>query len=728
MPQVQPPKAPPLSRRSFMRLGAAALLLSAAPERAAGMGLNPARPALGAVRTAKGYCPFCQVRCTYNARLIRTEDGEILHDLVGDPGNRWTGGAMCPKGLSMIELARSPHRLTEPMLRTPGGWQTIGYPEAVELVVERLRELRERHGDKIASRLALTSPLWDCRESELAALMTMRLAGGVNVMPAGEVCISSASNVLSILLGANTSTTTVNEILNCKTLVLWGANLNELYPPYTRWLELARQKGVEIIYLDFRKTRTSKWCSWQIMPRPGTDGAIVLGAIKYVLDNRLYDPDYYLNQTSGREELAEAVQSYSPARAARVSGVPERELLRLYAALGASPATIIWMGGAISRYTNGIATIRGIISLQGIRGQLLGPGKGVLTMEGGKPEGEKEFVDHICGEAAGPGVNFRRLLSAMSKGEIDLLFLNSSYRRYPDTRRVKAALEKVPFIVHRGFFMTEETEACHLFIPASFSPESSGSHYGAEKQVVWRDKMLDPPGSCVPDWQFYRDVGRRLAPDKYPDFSGPEELYEMFRRAVPSWTGMTLERLKASPDGVVWPVYEPDGPERLGSQFHEGRLFTEDGKFALSSKVLGPLRWDLPKGSPLGRDFKAEFPLICTQGKLLAHWQQTLTNFAGSLAQFSNGRYFNVHPDTAAELGLAEGDTAVLETETGALEGRIEISPEILPGCVFTPSHLTGSSPYPQTRSPHVNNIMPNYWDRISAQFNGIGCRLVKKA
>jgi formate dehydrogenase major subunit len=324
-------------------------------------------------------------------------------------------------------------------------------------------------------------------------------------------------------------------------------------------------------------------------------------------------------------------------------------------------------------------------------------------------------------------VNFRRLLAAMQNGTLDLLFLNSSYRRYPDTKTVRAALEKVPFIVHRGYFMTEEMEVAHLFIPSTFSPESQGSMYGAEKQVVWRDRMLAAPGSCVPDWRFYRDVGLRVAPDVYPDFRDPAELYEMFRKTVPSWTGMALERLKASPDGVVWPVEREGGEERTGCQFREGRLFTEDGKLDLNSRVFGPLRWDFPKGSPFGGDASPEYPLVLTQGKVLTHWQQTLTNFSGALAQVSNGRYINVHPETAAELGLSDGDTVSLETATGAVEGRLETDGRILPGCVFTPSHLSSSSPWPQNRSEHINSIIPNYWDRISAQFNGVGCRLAKK-
>nr|WP_308775429.1 molybdopterin-dependent oxidoreductase [uncultured Bilophila sp.] len=215
------------SRRHFLQYGMAAIagggalgcLPGHAPQALAG---TPAP----ADELVKGYCPFCQVRCTYHARV---RNGKIL-ELIGDRDNRWAGGAMCPKGMSIVELIGSPHRLVQPMLRQGSAWKTISYAEAVNVVVDKLRASRAQHGDKIAGRLALTSPLWDCRESELAALMAMRTAGGVNVMPAGEVCISTASNVLGMLLGANTSTTTVNEIVNAQTLVLWGANISETRP------------------------------------------------------------------------------------------------------------------------------------------------------------------------------------------------------------------------------------------------------------------------------------------------------------------------------------------------------------------------------------------------------------------------------------------------------------------------------------------------------------------
>lgn len=720
---------PTFSRRQVLKYGAvlvaggAAGVLPPSGMEAGAMGFGFERSrAPKQVVSVKGYCPFCQVRCTYHARV---EDG-VLTSLVGDAGNRWTGGAMCPKGMAMVELVSSPHRIVHPMLRTESGWKRITYPEAIDLIVAKIGEAMRKYGREAGNHIALTSPLWDCRESELAALLTMRMAGSVHLMPAGEVCISSASNMLGLMLGINTSTTTVDEILNCETLVLWGANINELYPPYTRWLDMAKDKGVKIVYIDPRRTRTSLWSGMQLQPKPGTDGVLALGALRFIIESGSFDPDYVARLTGDFDLLKEDVASYTPEKVSEITGLNKEELATFHAVLANSRSTIVWLGGALSRYTNGIQSLRAIIALQGIRDNLIGRGKGILTMEGGKPAGEAEFIDHVCGPNPAPRMNFRRLRLAMGKGEIAVLFLNSSYRRYPDSKGVLAALGKVGFIVHRGFFKTEETEVAHLFVPATFSPESQGSHYGAEKQVVWRDKALEAPGECVPDWQFYRDIGRKLAGDKYPDFETPADLYRRFCEAIPSWKGMTLEKVRTSPDGMVWPRTSEHDRERTGTSFVDGRLLTPDGKMGMNDQVFGRIEWEPPKGSPLGKDKDPGFPLILTQGKVLHHWQQTLTNFSKGLAQFSNGRYVNIHPDTAARFDLKQGERVLIETATGSVEARVDVTDAIIPGIIFTPSHLTRSSPFPENRSEHINTILPNYWDRISSQTNGVGCTLKK--
>lgn len=64
--------------------------------------------------------------------------GKVL-SLTGEKGNYWTGGAMCPKGMSIVELIGSPYRITEPMRRKENGeWERVTYAQAVDMVAERM--------------------------------------------------------------------------------------------------------------------------------------------------------------------------------------------------------------------------------------------------------------------------------------------------------------------------------------------------------------------------------------------------------------------------------------------------------------------------------------------------------------------------------------------------------------------------------------------------------------
>lgn len=713
------------SRRNFLKLSAGIVAsgtaLSSSPK-AHAMGQKISKSTEPA-KLVKGYCPFCQVRCTYHAEV---RNGKIER-IIGDKDNRWTGGSMCPKGLSIAELMESPHRLVHPMKKeADGSWTKISYDEAVKLTAQKMRACLDTHKDAAGDRIAMTMPLWDSRESELAALITLNMAGSVHAMPPGETCVSTAANMLTMMAGTGNPTTTVNEILNSKLLILWGANLCELYPAYSRWLVMAKEKNVQIVYIDPRSTSTSNFVDFQVHPIPGTDGVLAMGIINYLVQNELLDEEKARELVPELDVLKEDVQSYSLEQVEAITGVPQDQVIKLAEIIGKSDRTIVWFGGSICRYTNGIPTVRTVILMQGITGNMIGEGRGILTMHSGKPGGEHEFVEAMSGKNTRAKMNFRRLRLAMSKKKLDILFLNSSYRRYPDGKGVREAIGNVPFVVHCGFYMTPEAEISHLFVPMTFSPEAAGSAYGNEKETVWRDQIVEAPGECVTAMKFYSDVGREVFGDKYPYFNTPEEMYNKFCEVVPSWKGLTLERVRKSPDGLVWPIYEENGEERLGCVFTEGKLLTPDGFMKVNDKVFGRIKWTAPKDSPYAPKANQDFPLIFTQGKVVHHWQHTVTNYSPSLAQFSQGRTVSVHPDTAKKYELADGDKVYLETPVGKTEAKLIVSEAILPGTVFTPSHLCPSAPFEQNKGIAVNDIVPNNWDRISCQHNGVGCRLTK--
>jgi formate dehydrogenase major subunit len=634
---------------------------------------------------------------------------------------------MCPKGQALVELTYSPHRLLFPLKREGESWKRILYSDAVKLVTEHIMRLKEESPEDFSHQVVLFAPLWESRESELTAKMALHLAGFPDICHPGDACIGNTGAALNLCLGSPITPTTLDEVLATETIVLWGNNIAEIYPLYIQWIDESREKGVKVTYIDPRKTPTSNHVDQQLMPCPGTDGALALGIIRVLIKENLYNRAYVKKYVNGFGELASACESYTPERVAATTWIPQEKLLNFARRLGASKRTILWLGGSLSRYTNSIQTVRAIIALQAITGHLSGPGKGIMSVQAGKPGDGEAFEEFYSSPDIVPALSFRKILYNMERGRVKVLLLNSSYRRYPDANRVKNAIRKVEFVVYRGFFMDEEAKLAHLIIPGTMVFESSGSQYGAQRQVVWREKAIPSPGETAEDWRFYRDLGRIINRGHFPQFERVEEVYELFRKHSPTWGGLTLDRLRRDFTGISWPCPSAEHPGTRGTLYPGDRFLTKDGKVELRSASLGPISWSEPEGSPKGNPEKAKsFPLIFLQGKVVQHWQQTYTNWSAYMAQFSEGNYVQVHPETVKALGIKNGDQVYLETEKGKIRAEVKVSELIPPEVVWTPSHPEPASPYRGNVGESINTIIPGYWDQVSAQFNGFGCRLTK--
>lgn len=717
-----------ISRRGFLKAGISTIGGGILCDGERSLSVAEAAEAGGPAfdREVDSCCQFCQVRCTTKVQVLN----EKVVNVFGNPENYWTGGAMCPKGKSAVELTYSPDRILYPLVRDGSGWKRISYPDAIEMIASRILEVKRKYPEDFAHRVALFMPLWESRESELAALMAMQIAGFPDACSPGDTCIGNTATALRLCLGTANSTTNMDEIFNSKTMVLWGCNLSEISPPYMRWIVAAREKGVRIIYIDPRLTATSNFCDIQVRPRPGSDGALALGIAHVLIKERLFDEDYIKTHVTGFEDLEKAVQDYTPEKTSKITWLPAEQIVDLARILGKSPRTLLQLGGSISRYTNGIRTVRNIIALQAITNNLDGPGKGIMDILGGKPGGEDEFIEHYRAPEMSPKLAFRKVLNNMKNGDIDVLLLNSTYRRYPDAGGVRDAITKVGFVVYRGHFMTDEAELAHVIIPGCMPFETSGSQYGAQRQVTWRNKVIEKPGETVGEQEFYTDLGKKLSPGKFPSFRTAEEMYEALREKIPSWGGVTLERVKASNSGFIWPCLSVDEPESKGSIFRDGKFLTDDGKVLLNFKPMGPIGWEEPEGSPTNPKTTdpGKFPLYFTQGKVVNHWHHSYTNWSFYMGQFSEGNVVYVHPETALSLQLQSGDWAYLETQVGKLKAKVKVSESVLKGVVWTPAHPTPKSPVPGNQGTVLNTIVPNYWDKVAAQFNGFGCRLVKVA
>jgi anaerobic selenocysteine-containing dehydrogenase len=80
-------------------------------------------------------CPYCGVGC---GLYVAVEDGRAV-GLEYMPEHPVSEGSLCPKGNAVLEILEHPERLRHPMKKVDGGWKHISWPEALDLVSQKIK-------------------------------------------------------------------------------------------------------------------------------------------------------------------------------------------------------------------------------------------------------------------------------------------------------------------------------------------------------------------------------------------------------------------------------------------------------------------------------------------------------------------------------------------------------------------------------------------------------------
>ncbi len=205
------------------------------------------------------------------------------------------------------------------------------------------------------------------------------------------------------------------------------------------------------------------------------------------------------------------------------------------------------------------------------------------------------------------------------------------------------------------------------------------------------------------------------------DRGGPERILDFTLRTGPfgdrygeNPDGVTLEKLKAQPNGINFGPMVPQVPEILG---------TADGKIRLAPQYLLD---DLPRLAE--RLDRAPDELVLVSRRHLRSNNSWLHN-VGPLMKGKDRCTLLMHDDDATKRGVTTGDLVTVASASGQIEVPVEVTGAIMPGVVSMP-HGWGHGK-PGTRmaiandSPGVNtNILspPTFIDEPSGNgaLNGI--------
>ncbi len=295
-----------LSRRSFVKMAATTTALAGL---AASLGNSfiEADSALAAetsteqcVRTS---CRACISNCAVkayvrNGRVVRLEGDEI------DPMSK---GRLCAKGLSGIQALYNPNRMKYPMKRIgergTNEWERISWTEAIDTITDALMELYEKDDPMqlTVSTGGGGNPQFYSPHRFLTAF-----GGGNFFEPGCSQCYLPRNYTQPMMNGTSDNSiadSNSHEVYlednESECLVLWGTDPSQSVPAAGgRALANLRARGTKTVVIDPRFTPDASKADIWLPIRPGTDVAMMLSWINYIIENERYDKEFCLKWTN----------------------------------------------------------------------------------------------------------------------------------------------------------------------------------------------------------------------------------------------------------------------------------------------------------------------------------------------------------------------------------------------------------------------------------------------
>ena len=244
-----------------------------------------------------GYCTLCRSRC---GSLNHVADGKLVA-VTANPAHP-TGAALCTKGRAAPELVGSPRRLVKPLKRTQPrgssspGWVEIEWDEALRTVAERLGEdLRPRDGAEAVA-FAVTTPSGTPMVDSFEWVERfIRVFGSPNLVYAVEICGWHKDYAHALTFGRGIG---IPDYENADTIVLWGHNPARTWLAQATRIADARQRGATVVVIDPKRSGSGEGADLWLPIRPGTDGALAMGAIRHLFETSSFDHEFVRKWTN----------------------------------------------------------------------------------------------------------------------------------------------------------------------------------------------------------------------------------------------------------------------------------------------------------------------------------------------------------------------------------------------------------------------------------------------
>ena len=683
---------------------------------------------MGSVEKRPAVCGVCPGGCGVRVTLA---DGKMtdIQPLSGTPY-----GTICLRGKHAAEVVYSPARLKTPLIREgkrgDGHFRSASWDEALDLIADKLLDIRKKYGpEAVAShsgRGAFEQSLLDFNADELVAAKLLWPFGSPNIASVSSLCYTSFGVLAPQTTYGVRGTQLAPDIENSNLIVVWGANPATDSPPFMfeRILK-AKQKGTRIIAIDRMRSDIADRADLWVPLRSGTDGALALGLLRVIINDKLYDEEFVATWTTGFAELTAYVQAFTPQFVETITQVPAETVINLAREIAAANHATIRTYTGLEYSNSGVQTIRAVYILWAITGNLDVPGGLSINLppqlpfdkpkfprpHARLPIGAEEYP--LCYQLTGCA-QFMEFPKAVLTGNPypikGLLNCGASIlTSYPDTELWEKTLNHLEFFAVIDRFMTRDALFADVVLPATTYFENT-SYQLYPGYVRLRQPVIAPVGEARNDLFILAAIAKRLG---YGHLY-PQNEEELLQRAFARKPEL-LEELRSKPEGVAIPV-----PARQYKKYALGVLRpdgqpgfnTPSGKLEITSQLLSDFGYDPlpvytePTEGPLGSpDVFRQFPLILNTGtRIQSTFRSQHLNILGLLKHQPHPEIL-IHPSDAAPRGISDGDKVLLSSPRGQAPFYARVTEIIPPGEIESNAGGGGIIQAPAWREANPNSV-----------------------
>ncbi|MBM3131457.1 MAG: dehydrogenase [Chloroflexi bacterium] len=668
--------------------------------------------------TKKIVCGLCASHCTYG---VIVENGEFLGpDVEKKPGlspmaevQRQVTAA-CPRAHAAREFIYHRDRLNYPLKRLGerggGRWERISWGQALDEIASKLEAVKGKYG---AETMAIaTSGEQNCADEYRVRFQN--LFGSPNFL--GPSC--GTGMVLSHMM-SGAVIFIPHPYLETRCVTFLGVNPARSVPGLWRGiLEMRKYLGLKIIVIDPRDTTSAREADIWLRPRAGTDAALLLGMIRTIIDENLYDKEFVEKWCYGFDKLVQRVQDYPIEKVAAITGIPAeqiRETARIYART--KPGLIFHLTG-VEEQPNSTRTLQARYILSGIAGNIDIKGGDVMmalhpTVRS-VPEMDlhemlsPEQQDKLIGADRFPMYSWRtfRMIEENARRLSDrpvngiwlagfahaastframihgnpypvkalLTIAKNPLLTFPNSRLVWEALMNLDIHVAMDVFMTPTCRIADYVLPAACSFEKPFLH-GVEIYpfIHGGEAAIEPLFERKPEYYLWRELGTRLGQQDYWQWKTIEEAYDW--RLEP--LRLTFKQFIAGD--------AHDAPPLPLKKYEAKGFGTPTGKYELYCTTLEKLGYDpLPSYMPTDTlaGSEQDLPLTLIGGGRNRNYYHSQGRQLESLRKRSVHPTAQISPETGTQLGIAEGDWIWIETRIGKAKFKCEYSKDMTPQAI----------------------------------------------